>query len=146
MNDEQKVGNKIRLLRRNKGYTQQKFAEILGLSTNYLSDVERGKSFSWQTDCHYEHSGMFSRRYFWRCYHFRIQKQGIKTFRQNWKIVWQKQNAHFWCTGHFTEQSWIISLKNQKAGGESLFRRLFITLELCYNNDNIIYYSLLSLF
>lgn len=45
MNDEQKVGNKIRLLRRNKGYTQQEFAEILGLSTNYLSDVERGKSF-----------------------------------------------------------------------------------------------------
>ena len=45
MNDEQKVGNRIRLLRRNKGYTQQEFAEILGLSTNYLSDVERGKSF-----------------------------------------------------------------------------------------------------
>ncbi len=35
----------IRLLRRNKGYTQQEFSEILGLSTNYLSDVERGKSF-----------------------------------------------------------------------------------------------------
>ena len=45
MNDEQKVGNRIKLLRRNKGYTQQEFAEILGLSTNYLSDVERGKSF-----------------------------------------------------------------------------------------------------
>ena len=45
MNDEQKVGNRIRLLRRNKGYTQQEFSEILGLSTNYLSDVERGKSF-----------------------------------------------------------------------------------------------------
>lgn len=45
MNNEQKVGNRIKLLRRNKGYTQQEFTEILGLSTNYLSDVEREKSF-----------------------------------------------------------------------------------------------------
>ena len=45
MNDEQKVGNRIKLLRRNKDYTQQEFAEILEPSTNYLSDVERGKSF-----------------------------------------------------------------------------------------------------
>ena len=38
------IGNRIRKLRKAKGYTQQTFAEIVGLSTNYLSDIERGKS------------------------------------------------------------------------------------------------------
>ncbi len=41
---EQFIGKRIGQLRREKGYTQQQFAEIVGLSTNYLSDIERGKS------------------------------------------------------------------------------------------------------
>ncbi len=41
---EQIIGKRIGQLRRKKGYTQQQFAEIIGLSTNYLSDIERGKS------------------------------------------------------------------------------------------------------
>ena len=41
---EQIIGKRIGQLRRAKGYTQQQFAEIIGLSTNYLSDIERGKS------------------------------------------------------------------------------------------------------
>ena len=41
---EQIIGNRIEELRKNKGYTQQQFAEKIGLSTNYLSDIERGKS------------------------------------------------------------------------------------------------------
>ena len=38
------IGNRIQKLRKSKGYTQQTFAEMVGLSTNYLSDIERGKS------------------------------------------------------------------------------------------------------
>lgn len=41
---EQIIGKRIQILRKLKGYTQESFAEIIGLSTNYLSDIERGKS------------------------------------------------------------------------------------------------------
>ena len=41
---EQIIGKRIQKLRQAKGYTQQQFSEMVGLSTNYLSDVERGKS------------------------------------------------------------------------------------------------------
>lgn len=46
MNDiERLIGKRIQKLRKSKGYTQQQFSEMVGISTNYLSDVERGKSF-----------------------------------------------------------------------------------------------------
>ena len=41
---EQIIGKRIQKIRRAKGFTQQQFAEMIGLSTNYLSDIERGKS------------------------------------------------------------------------------------------------------
>lgn len=41
---EQIIGKRIQVLRKAKGYTQQSFSEKIGLSTNYLSDIERGKS------------------------------------------------------------------------------------------------------
>lgn len=41
---EQLIGLQIQRLRKEKGYTQQKFAEIIGLSTHYLSNVEHGVS------------------------------------------------------------------------------------------------------
>ena len=41
---EQIIGKRIQKIRQAKGYTQQQFAEVIGLSTNYLSDIERGKS------------------------------------------------------------------------------------------------------
>lgn len=41
---EQIIGKRIQKLRKSKGYTQQQFAEMISLSTNYLSDIERGKS------------------------------------------------------------------------------------------------------
>lgn len=39
------VGNRIQNLRKNKGLTQEQFAEIVGLSKNYISDIECGKSY-----------------------------------------------------------------------------------------------------
>lgn len=39
------MGKRIQKIRKEKGYTQQQFAEMVGLSTNYLSDLEWGKSF-----------------------------------------------------------------------------------------------------
>ena len=45
-NVEQIIGKRIQKIRKSKGYTQQQFAEKIGLSTNYLSDIERGKSSS----------------------------------------------------------------------------------------------------
>lgn len=41
---EKTIGKRIQAIRKSKGYTQQQFSEMVGLSTNYLSDVERGKS------------------------------------------------------------------------------------------------------
>lgn len=41
---EQSVGKQIQRIRKERGYTQEKFSEMVGISTNYLSDVERGKS------------------------------------------------------------------------------------------------------
>ncbi len=41
---EEIIGKRIQKIRLAKGYTQQQFAEMIGLSTNYLSDIERGKS------------------------------------------------------------------------------------------------------
>ena len=41
---EQSLGRNIQRLRRAKGYTQQQLAEMVGISTNYLSDIERGKN------------------------------------------------------------------------------------------------------
>ncbi|MEE1137910.1 MAG: helix-turn-helix transcriptional regulator [Acutalibacteraceae bacterium] len=41
---EQIIGKRIQIIRKNKGFTQQQFAEKIGLSTNYISDIERGKS------------------------------------------------------------------------------------------------------
>ena len=38
------VGKRIQYYRKARGYTQEQFAEMIALSTNYLSDVERGKS------------------------------------------------------------------------------------------------------
>lgn len=43
-NVEQIIGKRIQKIRQEKGYTQQQFSEKIGLSTNYLSDIERGKS------------------------------------------------------------------------------------------------------
>lgn len=39
------VGEQIRLQRKAKGYSMQKAAELLDLSTNHYSDLERGKYF-----------------------------------------------------------------------------------------------------
>ncbi len=41
---EKTIGKRIQILRKEKGYTQQRFSEMIGLSTNYLSDIERGSS------------------------------------------------------------------------------------------------------
>ncbi len=41
---EQIIGKRIQKIRKSKGYTQQQFSEMVGLSTSYLADVERGKS------------------------------------------------------------------------------------------------------
>ena len=38
---EGSVGRQIQRIRRERGYTQQVFSEMVGISTNYLSDVER---------------------------------------------------------------------------------------------------------
>lgn len=41
---EKIIGKRIQIIRKSKGYTQQQFAEMVDLSPNYLSDIERGKS------------------------------------------------------------------------------------------------------
>ena len=42
---EKAIGKNIKRLRKAKGMTQSQLAEILDISTNYLSDIERGISF-----------------------------------------------------------------------------------------------------
>lgn len=41
---EQIIGRRIQKLRKAKGYTQQEFAEKVGLSTGFISEIERGVS------------------------------------------------------------------------------------------------------
>lgn len=41
---EQLIGKRIQKIRQAKGYTQQQISEKIGPSTNYFSDIERGKS------------------------------------------------------------------------------------------------------
>ena len=43
-NVERLIGQRIQKIRKSKGYTQLQFAEMVGISTNYLSDIERGNS------------------------------------------------------------------------------------------------------
>lgn len=40
--DYQDLGRRVRLLRRQKGYTQEKLAEKVGVSTSFLGHIERG--------------------------------------------------------------------------------------------------------
>jgi len=42
MIDKTEIGKKIQLTRNDMNITQEKLAEIVGISTNYLSKVERG--------------------------------------------------------------------------------------------------------
>ena len=41
---QRKIGSRIQKLRKQKGYTQQSFSEAIGISNNYLSQLERGGS------------------------------------------------------------------------------------------------------
>ena len=42
MDIKKKIGKALQKQRKEKGYTQESLSEILGISTNYLSAVERG--------------------------------------------------------------------------------------------------------
>ena len=42
MNIKKQIGKALQKQRKMKGFTQERFSEILGISTNYLSAVERG--------------------------------------------------------------------------------------------------------
>lgn len=42
---DKRIGKRIKARREELGYTQEQFAEKLGLATNYLSTIERGASF-----------------------------------------------------------------------------------------------------
>ena len=37
-----KTGDKVRVLRRGKGWTQEQLAEAIGYSKQYISEIERG--------------------------------------------------------------------------------------------------------
>ena len=41
----QQIGLRIKQCREKQGYTQQQFADKIGITPNYLSDMERGKKF-----------------------------------------------------------------------------------------------------
>ena len=45
MDNKKLLGKRIKELRKNAGYTQKKFAEIIGLETPSLSGIESGRHF-----------------------------------------------------------------------------------------------------
>lgn len=53
---DKRIGERIKQCREQLGLTQEQFAERLGLTTNYISTVERGASFSAlrKIDCHHQ--------------------------------------------------------------------------------------------
>ncbi len=44
MNDRELLGKRIKSLRRSKGQTQERLAEIIDINTNYLAVIERGEA------------------------------------------------------------------------------------------------------
>ena len=44
MNDRELLGKRIKSLRRSKGHTQERLAEIIDVNTNYLAVIERGEA------------------------------------------------------------------------------------------------------
>lgn len=44
MNDRELLGKRIKSLRKSKGHTQERLAEIIDINTNYLAVVERGEA------------------------------------------------------------------------------------------------------
>ena len=44
MNDRELLGKRIKSLRRSKGHTQERLAEIIDINTNYLAVIERGEA------------------------------------------------------------------------------------------------------
>ncbi len=44
MNDRELLGNRIKSLRRSKGHTQERLAEIIDINANYLAVIERGEA------------------------------------------------------------------------------------------------------
>lgn len=43
MDTKHLIGQRIKKLRRSKGFSQERLAEIMGISPKYLSNIERGK-------------------------------------------------------------------------------------------------------
>jgi transcriptional regulator with XRE-family HTH domain len=39
----QQFGEKVRILRKNKGYSQEKFADVVGMHRTYMGSIERGE-------------------------------------------------------------------------------------------------------
>ena len=44
MDDRKLLGKRIKSLRKSKGYTQERLAEIMDISSNYLAGIERGEA------------------------------------------------------------------------------------------------------
>ena len=44
MNDREMLGKRIKSLRKSKGHTQERLAEIININTNYLAVIERGEA------------------------------------------------------------------------------------------------------
>ena len=44
MDDRKLLGKRIKNLRKSKGYTQERLAEIMDISSNYLAGIERGEA------------------------------------------------------------------------------------------------------
>ncbi len=44
MNDREQLGKRIKSLRRSKGHTQERLAEIIDINPNYLAVIERGEA------------------------------------------------------------------------------------------------------
>lgn len=43
MDSKKLIGNRIKSLRRSRGYSQERLAEIVGINSKYLSSIERGE-------------------------------------------------------------------------------------------------------
>ena len=148
MSVEQIIGKRIQKIRRAKGYTQQQFSEMIGLSTNYLSDIERGKSSARldklvaiinALECSAD--DVFS-----DVINFGYKVKSSRLSERLEALPPEEQEKAFAILGCLYKQNKLRYFNEPADMSQTRFLySLYFFINMCYTNYNIVIYSLISL-